>query len=69
MGGNLFDRNILVNSCRESGDHGPMNSWARQPFNTYIKYGGAQTSFDAALSETHRNYVRGARGAHPRLAS
>ena len=23
MGGNLFDRNILVNSCRESGDHGP----------------------------------------------
>lgn len=30
MGQNHLTRNILFNSCRESGDHGPFNSWDRQ---------------------------------------
>ena len=25
----------MFNSCRESGDHGPFNSWDRQVFTTY----------------------------------
>ena len=26
--------NLIFNSCRESADHGPINSWDRQPFVT-----------------------------------
>lgn len=31
-GGNLVSDNLLWNTCRESGDHGAINSWNRQPF-------------------------------------
>lgn len=30
-GGNVVDRNVLFNFCRESSDHGPINTWHRQP--------------------------------------
>lgn len=33
-GGDVIDRNVIFNTCRESGDHGPINSWDRQPFLT-----------------------------------
>lgn len=26
-GGTVHDSNLVFNSCRESGDHGPFNSW------------------------------------------
>ena len=26
-GGNVVENNIIFNSCRESGDHGPINTW------------------------------------------
>ena len=29
-GGNNISGNILFNFCRDSGDHGPFNSWDRQ---------------------------------------
>jgi len=29
-GGNDIDSNLIWNTCRESGDHGPINSWDRQ---------------------------------------
>ena len=29
-GGNLIQDNLLWNTCRESGDHGAINSWNRQ---------------------------------------
>lgn len=32
-GGNLIESNLLFNTCRESGDHGPFNSWDRQVYN------------------------------------
>jgi len=32
MGGHVIARNVIFNSCRESGDHGAINSWDRQPF-------------------------------------
>ena len=28
-GGNNATRNLLFNTCRETGDHGPINSWDR----------------------------------------
>lgn len=31
-GGNVLERNLIINTCRESGDHGPFNSWDRLPF-------------------------------------
>ena len=31
-GGHRVEGNVIFNTCRESGDHGPINSWDRQPF-------------------------------------
>ena len=33
--------NLLFNTCRESGDHGPFNSWDRQVFVTKVRNGTA----------------------------
>jgi hypothetical protein len=38
-GGDLIEGNLLLNTCRESGDHGPINSWDRLPYITPIKTG------------------------------
>jgi hypothetical protein len=38
-GGDIVDRNVIFNTCRESGDHGPINSWDRQPFLTEMRDG------------------------------
>eukprot|EP01060_Flectonema_neradi_P004382 TRINITY_DN12821_c0_g1_i1.p1 TRINITY_DN12821_c0_g1~~TRINITY_DN12821_c0_g1_i1.p1 ORF type:complete len:937 (+),score=210.86 TRINITY_DN12821_c0_g1_i1:61-2871(+) len=32
MGGDLMEGNLLTNCVRESGDHGPFNSWDRIPY-------------------------------------
>lgn len=32
MGGEVMDGNVLFNFVRESNDHGPFNSWDRQPY-------------------------------------
>lgn len=31
-GGDEVSNNLLINTCRESGDHGPWNSWNRVPY-------------------------------------
>ena len=31
-GGNMIERNLLVNGIRETGDHGPINSWNRESY-------------------------------------
>ena len=31
-GGDEIAHNLVFSTCRESGDHGPFNSWDRQPF-------------------------------------
>ena len=36
-GGDVMEGNLLANCVRESGDHGPFNSWDRQPFLTTIR--------------------------------
>jgi len=38
-GGDVVKNNLIFNSCRESGDHGPINSWDRQPFLTNLRDG------------------------------
>eukprot|EP01083_Nonionella_stella_P159244 519321_1 len=38
-GGSVIEKNLLFNTCRESGDHGPFNSWDRQVYVTDVKDG------------------------------
>jgi hypothetical protein len=38
-GGDIVSWNLIFNTCRESGDHGPINSWDRQPFLTILRDG------------------------------
>eukprot|EP01063_Lacrimia_lanifica_P022202 TRINITY_DN29866_c0_g1_i1.p1 TRINITY_DN29866_c0_g1~~TRINITY_DN29866_c0_g1_i1.p1 ORF type:complete len:828 (+),score=233.01 TRINITY_DN29866_c0_g1_i1:46-2529(+) len=38
-GGDKVRENVLFNTCRESSDHGPINSWDRQPFITTVRTG------------------------------
>eukprot|EP00037_Helgoeca_nana_P024366 m.258539 g.258539 ORF g.258539 m.258539 type:complete len:924 (+) comp26623_c0_seq1:107-2878(+) len=33
-GGDQVHENLIFNSCRETSDHGPINSWDRQPYVT-----------------------------------
>ena len=53
-GGNLVESNLIFNTCRESGDHGPINSWDRMPF--LHKLGGTPT-FDSLPTVTKRNLI------------
>jgi len=42
FGGNsTLKKNLLFNTCRESGDHGPFNSWDRQVYVTAVRNGTA----------------------------
>ena len=34
-----MERNLLTNTVRESGDHGPVNSWDRVPYITTVRTG------------------------------
>ena len=40
-GSSNVSENFLFNTCRESGDHGPFNSWDRQVFVTKVRNGTA----------------------------
>ena len=42
-GGSNVAENLLFNTCRESSDHGPFNSWDRQVFVTKVRNGTATT--------------------------
>ena len=33
----MVDRNAIWNVCRQSGDHGPINSWDRQAYRTPLR--------------------------------
>ncbi len=36
-GANHIHHNLILNACRESGDHGPWNSWDRVPYITNVR--------------------------------
>ena len=42
-GGSNVTENLLFNTCRESGDHGPFNSWDRQVYVTKVRTGSPDT--------------------------
>jgi len=53
-GGDVVSHNLVFSTCRESGDHGPFNSWDRQPFLTTVKDG--TPSMHMAWREIHHNF-------------
>lgn len=53
-GGNIISNNLIFNTCRESGDHGPINTWDRQAFFTDIP---SPASFDPAPTEIKQNFI------------
>eukprot|EP01083_Nonionella_stella_P091597 256156_1 len=56
-GGNNVESNLLFNTCRESGDHGPFNSWDRQVFVTRVHDGSISTR--KAYDHISRNFMIG----------
>mmetsp|Transcript_1429 Transcript_1429/g.2265 ORF Transcript_1429/g.2265 Transcript_1429/m.2265 type:complete len:761 (+) Transcript_1429:492-2774(+) len=56
-GGNSVTGNLIWNSCRESGDHGPINSWDRMPFLSNVRYGKERPSFDPKTTEISNNFI------------
>jgi len=52
-GGNEITRNLFFNFVRETNDHGPINSWDREPYLTTIANGRA--SFNQAYNLIHHN--------------
>jgi hypothetical protein len=55
-GGDVIEGNLIFNTCRESGDHGPINSWDRQPFLTTLR-DGVTKSFDPIPRVIQNNYI------------
>ena len=53
-GGDEIAHNLVFSTCRESGDHGPFNSWDRQPFLTTVRDG--KPSMQMAWREIHHNF-------------
>jgi len=53
-GGDEIAHNLVFSTCRESGDHGPFNSWDRQPFLTTIRDG--TPSMTPAIRNIHHNF-------------
>jgi len=54
-GGDLMSGNLLANCVRESGDHGPFNSWDRVPYITTLRNG--TPSIIPAWRNITRNFV------------
>ena len=54
-GGNLVEMNLVFNMVRETIDHGPINSWDRQPYLTKVKDG--TPSLTPAQSNITRNFI------------
>eukprot|EP00435_Cladocopium_sp_Y103_P019596 s583_g4.t1 len=53
-GGDEIGYNLVFSTCRESGDHGPFNSWDRQPFLTTVRTG--EPSMIMQVRAIHHNF-------------
>jgi hypothetical protein len=58
-GGDVIANNLLVNAVRESGDHGPWNSWDRIPYITDLRYANGTGSVLPLWREIHHNFILG----------
>ena len=55
-GGALVAKNLVFNSCRESSDHGPFNSWDRDPYLADNPDTGTVTTIKA-MDEIAHNFI------------
>ena len=58
-GGNIFENNLLFASVMETGDHGPFNSWDRQPFAHSLKEDGSFDMDKIANDTVRHNFIIG----------
>ena len=56
-GGHNVTANAIFNTCRESGDHGPLNSWNRMAMASRVATGGGEATYAAAMTEVSRNMI------------
>merc|ERR1719453_869799 len=54
-GGDVIEGNLLANCVRESGDHGPFNSWDRVPYITTLRDGSP--SIRPLYREIRKNFM------------
>ena len=57
-GNNTIRYNLLLNAVRESGDHGPFNTWDRVPYITNIR-DGKTSSITPGFNHIYKNFVLG----------
>jgi len=53
-GADDLSHNLVFSTCRESGDHGPFNSWDRQPYLTTVRTG--EPSVFPQWRDIHHNF-------------
>merc|ERR1712070_1067767 len=53
-GADDLSHNLVFSTCRESGDHGPFNSWDRQPYLTTVRTG--EPSMTMQWRDIHHNF-------------
>ena len=53
IGGNSLQWNLMLNTCRESGDHGPFNQWDRAAYYSPLMRYGTWKIYD----EIHHNFL------------
>ena len=55
-GGSVLARNLFFNTCRESSDHGAVNSWHRMPYATTLRDGKTLSAIPAYIV-AERNFI------------
>jgi hypothetical protein len=55
-GGALVTENLIFNSCRESADHGPFNSWDRDPY-TFDDVATGALTMTKAFDQIANNFI------------
>jgi hypothetical protein len=56
-GGTATEWNLIFNCVRETSDHGPFNSWDRQPYLTTIKDGVTPSLFPKQNTITRNFFI------------
>ncbi len=64
-GGNLIKKNIGFNMVRETGDHGVLNSWDRQPYVTKVRDGTTPSLIPATSNLTLNMFINNYHSAWP----
>jgi hypothetical protein len=64
LGGSIVTRNLVFNTCRESQDHGPFNSWGRVPFSVNFPNGSDSGGLKPLADEISHNLLVAGGGAN-----